>query len=474
MNKIKLANALGTTVGTWLLLTSIGCGDGRNADGTESASSLGETAADTNNDEQSENGNSQGDEANDDNGNEAETQAEAADDPTEDTTNPTDDEAEEDDDDGGGSKFDLGIIPDSGPLNCGGGDGDPEFSYLWAANSDQGTITKIDTKTVTEVGRFMTRPDLGGSPSRTSVSLSGDVAVANRNGGVTKIYANPEHCEESNGMPGIQTSNNNQYLAWDQEECRAWHTPMNYVSQRPVAWAPGKFNAGTCKWEDEELWTSGNNQGATIDILLLDGEDGSIKETIQIPATGGANALDQDYFGIYGGASDGEGNFWGSQLGSGKLLRVNREDLTYDIFNAGPSGGWYGMTVDSEGMVWLCSYEAGRFDPETETWQQAQVGGYTGCMADAAENGLLWMSDGSGVIGVDRDTLQVVKQCNGTGSYGISIDFEGYVWTVAFGSTATKFDPDTCQSWSYNGLVGAYTYSDMTGYALSNAGSPSG
>ena len=26
----------------------------------------------------------------------------------------------------------------------------------------------------------------------------------------------------------------------------------------------------------------------------------------------------------------------------------------------------------------------------------------------------------------------------------------------------------------YGGLVGAYTYSDMTGYALSNAGTPSG
>jgi hypothetical protein len=465
MNKTKLLYALGTAAGTWLVLTSAGCGNDRSGTSGDGVSSVGETAADSNSEAQeegpSENGTDDGTEAP---GTDTETT-----DPTGDgdPTGPTDDGAE-------GPKFDLGTVPDAGPVNCGGGDGDPEFSYLWAANSEQGTITKIDTNTVTEVGRFMTRPDLGGSPSRTSVSLSGDVAVANRNGGVTKIYANPENCEESNGMPGIQTSNNNQYLQWDQEECRAWHTPMNYVSQRPVAWAPGTFNAGTCKWEDEELWTSGNNGGGVIDIILLDGEDGSIKETVQVPADNGPNGLNQDYFGIYGAASDGEGNFWGSQLGSGKLIRVNREDMTYDIFNAGPSGGWYGMTVDSDGMVWLCSYEVGRFDPETETWQQAQVGGYTGCMADAAEGGLLWMSDGSGVIGVDRQTLQVVKQCNGPGSYGISIDFQGYIWAVAFGSTATKFDPETCQTWSYNGLVGAYTYSDMTGYALSNAGSPSG
>ena len=68
-------------------------------------------------------------------------------------------------------------------MNCQGGNGDSEFSYLWAANSDQGTISKIDTKTVTEVGRYIVRPDSAGSPSRTSVSLSGNVAVANRSGG---------------------------------------------------------------------------------------------------------------------------------------------------------------------------------------------------------------------------------------------------------------------------------------------------
>ncbi|HVH99861.1 MAG TPA: hypothetical protein VM869_14160 [Enhygromyxa sp.] len=471
MNKTKLGSVLG--MGSWLLLTNVGCGGGRDPGADEGVSSLGETSADSN-DDQTENGNEAHEGTEDPSDDDA-------DDSTDDTTNPTDDgqeQGDEGEDDGGmGAKFDLGIIPDSGPQNCGGGNGgDPEFSYLWAANSDQGTISKIDTKTVTEVGRFMTRPDNFGSPSRTSVSLSGDVAVANRNGGVTKIYANPDNCEESNGTPGIQTSNNNQFLAWDQEECRAWHTPMNYQSQRPVAWAPGEFNAGTCKWEGEELWTSGFNNGGTLDIVLLDGDDGSIIDMVQVPTNNLDTGLNADGFGIYGGASDGEGNFWGSQLGSQKLVRVNREDMTYEIFNANANawGSWYGMTVDSDGMVWLCGSEAGRFDPETQSFVQASVGGYTGCMADAAENGLLWMSDGSGVIGVDRETLQVVKTCNGPGSYGISIDFEGYIWAVAFGSTATKFDPDTCQTWSYNGLVGAYTYSDMTGYALSNAGSPSG
>jgi hypothetical protein len=370
------------------------------------------------------------------------------------------------DDGGSNNKWDTLAVPDAA-FNCGSGGGgnNPEFSYLWAANSSQGTISKIDTATVTELGRYIVRPDSAGSPSRTSVSLSGHVAVANRNGGVTKIWANEEFCDESNGMPGIQTSNNNQALPWGTEECIAWHKPMQYVSQRPVAWGAGNFNEGTCYWDEEELWTSATN-GQTIDVYVLDGEDGATKEMVTI------QGVAPQYFGIYGGAVDGNGDFWGSQLGQATLIRVNRDDMTYNTWPM--AAGGYGMTVDSEGYVWTCSSAVARFDPDTEQWQTANVGGQAGCMADAAEDGLLWVSNGSGVIGVNRQTLQVEKTWNAGGSYGISIDFEGYVWAVAYGTTASKIDPETGQFWTYNGLVGAYTYSDMTGYALSNVGSPSG
>jgi hypothetical protein len=376
----------------------------------------------------------------------------------------------------GQEKFDTLWIPDTGHQNCGGGN-DFDFSFLWAANSDQGTISKIDTKTVTEVGRYIVRPDSSGSPSRTSVSLSGHVAVANRNGGVTKIYADPQFCGESNGMPGIQTSNSSVYLPWGQEECIAWYKPMNYLSQRPVAWGPGVYNAGTCQWENEELWTSGTNQNGPIDIYVLDGNDGSTKEMITVPSGGNglSPGFDGMYYGIYGAAVDGDGNFWGSQLGGeARIIRVNRADMTWETWPAPQGHWWYGMTVDSDGMLWLCSETVGRFDPETETWATNAVGGWTGCMADAAEDGLLWMSDGSGVVGVNRDTLQVEKSWPTSGSYGVSIDFEGYVWAVAFGNNVTKLDPVTGQTWTYAGLVGAYTYSDMTGYALTNVGTPSG
>src|SRR5688572_1625164 len=86
-------------------------------------------------------------------------------------------------------KYDIGGIPDAPPPfgNCGGrsggggGGNDPLYSYIWIANSSEGTVSKIDTVSLVEVGRYRTHPDFG-DPSRTSVSLNGDVAVANRNG----------------------------------------------------------------------------------------------------------------------------------------------------------------------------------------------------------------------------------------------------------------------------------------------------
>jgi hypothetical protein len=469
MNKSVL-----TMISAGLLLLPA-CGGSGSSATSEGLTSLGETGIDSGNDTNNESADSNNSGDGDGDSNTGDGDGDPGDGDGDPPTT-TSGDGDGDNDTGPDQKFDTLVVPDAA-YNCGAGGGgdDPEFSYLWAANSTQGTISKIDTKTVTEVGRYIVRPDSAGSPSRTSVSLSGHVAVANRNGGVTKVYAQEEFCQDTNGTPGIQTSNSSAYLPWGEEECIAWHKPMAYQSQRPVAWGQGEFNEGTCLWENEELWTAGTNNNGTIDIYVLDGEDGSTKEMIAVPT--GGNGLTASYYGIYGGAVDGNGDFWGSQLGSsGRLIRVNRQDMSYDIWDTPNEGSWYGMTVDEDGMVWLCRNYVARFDPMTETWTTAQTGGYTGCMADVGEDGLLWQAASgiNGVIGVNRDTLQVEKMWPAGGAYGISIDFEGYVWAVAFGSTVSKIDPDSGQYWTYNGLVGAYTYSDMTGFALSSVGTPSG
>jgi hypothetical protein len=393
------------------------------------------------------------------------------------TNNPSGADTNADDDTAGPGipvNFDVGGIPDAGAGFCQpGGKGserEPLFSYLWACNSTQGTISKIDTQTITEVGRYYTRPDLSGSPSRTSVSLSGNVVVANRSGGLTKIYATTDQCVESNGIPGIQTSTDANMLPWDQEECRAWHLPFDYDSQRPVAWAPGDWNSATCEWENERLWSAGRWGQVDTEVVLIDGEAGVVLDQVNIPG------LKPDQFGLYGAAVDASGDLWTTGWATGNhLVHVDIDTMAVQIWDGpsitGSSSHWYGMTVDVDGFVWNCASRAARFDPASETWTvspELPAWG-AGCMADADPMGLLWMGTGNSVTAIDRDTFAVVHTWPVPSSYGVSIDFYGYVWAVN-GSGAHRVEPNTGVVTSYNGLTGAYTYSDMTGFALSTVG----
>jgi sugar lactone lactonase YvrE len=369
-------------------------------------------------------------------------------------------------------KFDVGS-PD-GDATCGGGMGaGGPLSYIWIANSPQGSVSKIDTQSMIEQGRYLVRPDSAGSPSRTSVSLSGDVAVANRLGGVTKIYGNTDDCVESNGVAGIQTSTGGaDILPWGTEECVAWHTPLAYSSNRPMAWAQGDWNAATCSYVDEKLWTAGASGSGTTQVLLMDGETGVVEQTVNVPEIASS-------IGLYGGAVDGDGHFWGIETGGPRLLRVDRDDFTYQVWN-GPGVASYGIAVDSVGRPWFCAGGgASRFDPVAQTWQTLPSPGgnaWGGCMTDGM--GTLWhcRQQDSMLVGIDTETLTVTQQVQLPAyAHGISVDFDGYVWAVGFTSTqAYRVDPALGTYDTFDGLVGAYTYSDMTGFALSSAGVPSG
>jgi streptogramin lyase len=376
--------------------------------------------------------------------------------------------------------FDVGQIPDGGGNPCGGGKGgDVEFSYIWVANSSQNAVSKINTQTMIEEGRYLVHPG-NGNPSRTSVSLSGDVAIANRNGGITKIYANHADCPDINGMAGLQTSSGGaDVLAWDLEECRAWHTPMAYSTQRPVAWSPGTFNPAACAWEGQMVWTASAQSGAagSVVVTVLDGETGVVDSEVPIPE------IAIGFFGPYGAAFDTNGDFWfvdsGNDGASQELVRVDAVTLDYDIWMT-PAISPYGFTVDTLGRPWIAGYAGGiaRFDPVTETFDVNNAITGLGIQEDA--NGVMWMAhypwDYEGVIAIDRDSMAVIDQIDLPSSLakGVSIDFYGYVWVVDQGTSAFRIDPATESIDTFTGLVGPYTYSDMTGWGLSSVSNPEG
>lgn len=205
--------------------------------------------------------------------------------------------------------------------------------------------------------------------------------------------------------------------------------------------------------------------------MLIDGDAGVVLDTVNVPG------LKADQYGLYGGAVDAEGNFWASGWATGNhLVRVELATMALTVWDGpsitGMTSHWYGMTVDVNGYVWNCASRVARFDPATELWTVSnELGTWSaGCMADAEPDGLLWLgASGTGVTGIDRETFAVVHNWPTPSSYGVSIDFFGYIWAVN-GNGAHRVDPDTGAVTSYNGLTDAYTYSDMTGYALNTIG----
>jgi hypothetical protein len=389
-------------------------------------------------------------------------------------------------------KLDVGPddgTDDGGP-NC-DACGEIDFSYVWVANSGQGTVSKLNTRDMLEEGRYLTRPDGDGSPSRTSVNVDGSaVAVANRAHGLVKIWASSEDCEDDNGMAGIQTSNGpTDILAWDTEECVAWFNPFDGATvQRPVAWTPGD-----CP-EDQKIWTvtgeGGQSEGqcgpgSAPTVHLVDGMTGDIDDSIDVSAADAPCTQGGGQVGAYGGAVDGDGNFWFHGRENTYLIRVDFETHDYEAFDdVVDNWGSYGITVDQEGRVWTTRYDrVSMFDYDTTSWTHIDMPflpGESGLGED--KQGRIWTGgkglggNGMNYVGwVDKDTLTVGDSFVLNGEYpkGVSIDFDGKIWGVG-GATAVRIEPDDYTQNVYNGLDGAYTYSDMAGGALKNVACPEG
>jgi hypothetical protein len=383
---------------------------------------------------------------------------------------------------GSGPKFDIGDNEDTSP-GCGGGDTDatPTFSYIWIANTSEGTVSKINTQTGLEEGRYRTAETSADSPSRTSVNQFGDVLVGNRLGGgaATKIAAVEARCVERNGVPGIQTSTGPQdVLPYLEDECVVWSVPMPIIDHGPrgIAWEGGELDPATCMntVPNPRVWVSFG--GNPEDVYRLDGDTGAVLDHVSFPQQGGR---------IYGGAVDGEGNLWYVNRGADHLARIDAvtlQRMVWEIPNVP-----YGMGVDANGDPWVVSYDDGpadrvyRFDVATQSFIDAGggLGRYRGMNLD--RQGRVWVAGNSpcrlAVFDATTDTVidDDIALAGCTTPVGVSIDFEGFVWVVDQNGTAYKVNPmDYSIALTVSGLSGPYTYSDMTGAGLNLVVNPPG
>ncbi len=368
--------------------------------------------------------------------------------------------------------------------DCPGGDGmaddEDAYSIIWIANSPEGTVSKIDTRTQTELARYFSGPTQGDDdPSRTSVNLSGDVAVTNRSGSVTKIASVPENCKDTNDNGVIDTSTGpGDVKAWGEDECVLWHLDLpsdgeNQHGPRPTAWDGGAgASGGNCSGPDENLWVGYWDAAANSgEFRRVDGTSGTIVDSISVPDWNGGET---DY-GPYGGAVDGGGNLWAIGLWE-NLIRIDAQTLEVSRWDMPDGAEPYGIAIDAQGRPWTAGWSGmvTRFDPTSDSFDVASVDNgrrMRGLQVD--REGTVWIAanDPCGAVSVDVETMSIINDnivlpdCQGP--VGVSIDVDGNVWLPdREGDKAYKLDPSTLQSTTVTGLVGPYTYSDMTGAGL--------
>jgi len=362
-----------------------------------------------------------------------------------------------------------------------------DFSYLWVANTAEGSISKINTKTLMEEGRYYADPNPpAASSSRTSVNIDGHfVVVSNRGTGtVTKVAANVVDCVDKNGNGNIETSQSGvDLLPWGTDECVLWNVTVNpppdsYThGPRGTAWAPGDFNPQTCKYENQRVWVGWMDAPLHGNMASFDGATGE-----QIDTVGLDNWSPNLNYAPYGAAADGSGHIWFT----GVYEELGRIDTTTLELKRWPGGGiqFYGMTVDGKGNPWFGPYSNGNvayFDAQTETFHEipGTNENHRGVAVDG--NGMVWVAanpggtHGCGLNQIDSNTNTFVQfhtfpQC-GT-PVGVSIDVDGFIWMVDYSGWAYRIDPDTYEKVLVTIPGDHYTYSDMTGGGLVGAVMP--
>lgn len=389
-------------------------------------------------------------------------------------------------DDTGAPKLDVGPGDTDG---CNGG-AQQSFSFIWIANSPEGTVSKIGTAEHVEVSRHSTGPAAGSDPSRTSVALSGDVAVLNRSGSVTKIAAIEDHCVDRNGNGTIETSGPLTPLGFADDECVLWHAelPAHAASSGPraIAWDVGSLDEpdGPCAEPTERLWIGWTDLATDVGyVQRLDGETGALDVELTIPSWGEANS-------IYGAAADEAGGVWMIGKFNRSLVHVDGTTLQVTRYDDAPppasqNGTFYGLALAADGTPWISgAWDDGRlyrFDRDTETFEATPLQPYGHLRGIAVDDtGAVWAATNfpGALLRYDPATavFEEITLPGCSEPVGVSIDVDGFVWVVdRVVEVAYRVDPqDVTQIELVDGLVEPYTYSDMTGAGLALVANPVG
>ncbi|MFT6627149.1 MAG: streptogramin lyase [Flavobacteriales bacterium] len=333
-------------------------------------------------------------------------------------------------------------------------------SDLWIANTNDDTVTRINTDTGEEIATFSVGYIAGvgnDDPSRTAVDFNGDAWVANRafsgQGSVAKIRGGD--CTE---------------------DCVEFIVPVGGDDDVP---------RGLAIDAEGYVWV-GLDRGQQL--VKLDPSDGSVLGTFDVPHR------------TYGLAIDSSGIIWIATIGSAGIGAFDTATETHlGNWRATECTSPYGIAVDIDGNVWAGNWSCGTLlrldrasfdamdltdddatnDRPTMTVHGTNMSNTRGVAIDGY--GSIWLASS----GNDR-LVQFDPQADGSvsqvGTYdtcddpiGVGVANDERIWAVCRGADrAQRFENDGTLIGFVDVGNAPYSYSDMTGFQLRNFTAPRG
>jgi len=366
-------------------------------------------------------------------------------------------------------------------------EGPVNLPFIWVPG-EEGVVSKVGTETGDELGRYRVAL-YGGSPSRTSVDLDGNVWVGLRTAGtVVKIgLYEAGHYIDRNEDGIIQTSRDldgdgditeAEILPWGQDECVLFEVVL--VPGHEGTYVPGTYEGpyDTDYWgtsprglavdAENNLWVG---TGSPQKIYYIDGATGEILDVIDVSPW--------DHH-AYGATIDRNGLLWSlhrwhspTEPPPTELLRVDPSDLE-SIRAVHLPYEQYALATDNLGHLFLTGWEGNKLfkiDIETDDtiWVKDTPEGCARGVVVTAKDNHVWVADTcrDSVLRYDNDGNLIAEIGGLIGPSGIAVDAAGKIWaTDNHSDYIHRIDPETNTIDLSKRLIGTgahYSYTDMTG-----------
>lgn len=317
---------------------------------------------------------------------------------------------------------------------------------LWVPNTDEGSLSKLDTDDARELARYRTR---GAYPIRVAVDHRGDVWVLDGSfGGVpylSKFAGEESRCNDRN-RDGLRTSRDPKPLALGEDECLLLELPLSAAGDDPRALAI-----------DGAVGPDSNPAG---DVWV--GFAGS-RSLVQLEGSSGRMLAQRELGDLrpYSSAFDRYGTLWLIDR-AGILAGVDANDLTKKPRTQPVPFACYSLesfSIDALGRMLLGGFGCENvfsYDPVRDLWRTASVPDLLSPRGIASPAAGSWLAYQSGQIArlIREPQLQL------SGSYSLaqifdpfetialSADQRGRLWAIstqggpAGVGLATRFDPE--------------------------------